>query len=503
MSDLSDATHAYRGYRRQALYALFRVFETGSAAHLIFQPEGEEDLSICDTANNLIDVVQVKSYASNLTLSDFKPDKKDSFFYRVAQLSQAYAGLRITIASFGPIGPELLQALSTGGRDRQWVAHKLSEHGYLPEADAQALLGNIRITKVDEAALTQSVYSTLRHSLAGVDPEAAFELLHYWLFICSERKTKITRQDVIDRVNRVGKFTAERAAHYNQWFTTIAPIEDHALTDEARQELANEFYLGISTHYDHILADLDVVRAAKLAKMAEAFETTRVVIVHGASGQGKTTLALRYLRDYFPSQWRFQVKLIEDKQHALSIATALVGHADAIDIPMAVYLDVSASDRDWPDLVKQLAVHRNIRLLVTIREEDFNRASVTGATMPFSAVNLTFDEPEARELYESLGQRQVSGQFLSFEEAWRKFGGDGPLMEFVYLVTQGNLLYERLWGQVARLADDARTGTLQSNELALLRLVSVASAFDARLRVKPLVESVGLSAPKRTFQYFE
>jgi hypothetical protein len=185
-------------------------------------------------------------------------------------------------------------------------------------------------------------------------------LLHYWLFICSERKTKITRQDVIDRVNRVGKFAAERGEHNSQWFTTIAPLEDHVLTDEARRELTNEFYLGISTRYDHILADLDVVRSAKLAKIAEAFETTRVVIVHGASGQGKTTLALRYLREYFPSQWRFQVKLIEDKQHALGIATVLVGQADAIDIPVVVYLDVSARDRDWPDLVKQLAVHRNI-----------------------------------------------------------------------------------------------------------------------------------------------
>jgi hypothetical protein len=136
-----------------------------------------------------------------------------------------------------------------------------------------------------------------------------------------------------------GKFTAERAEHHGQWFTNIVPIEDHALTDEARQELTDEFYRGISTHYDHILADLDIVRPTKLEEVAEAFESTRVVIVHGASGQGKTTLALRYLREHFPNHWRFQVKLIENKQHALSIAAALVGHADAIDVPIAVYAD--------------------------------------------------------------------------------------------------------------------------------------------------------------------
>ncbi len=74
---------------------------------MIFQPEGAEDLSIYDSANNLLEVVQVKSYGSNLTLSDFKPEKKDSFFYRVAILLTTTPGMRITIASFGTLGPEL------------------------------------------------------------------------------------------------------------------------------------------------------------------------------------------------------------------------------------------------------------------------------------------------------------------------------------------------------------------------------------------------------------
>lgn len=501
MPNSSDATHAYRGYRRQALYALSRIFE--SSADLVFQPEGEEDLSIFDSANNLIEVVQVKSYGDNLTLSDFKPDKKDSFFYRVAKLLTSTPSLSIKIASYGAVGPELVQALTADGTVRQRVAHKLSGYDLLPEDEARTLFGTIQTALVDEASLTRSVYASLESSVAGADPEAAFELLHYWLFICSERKTKITRQDVIDRVLRVGKFASERAEYHHQWFTTIVPIEDRGLDEQAQAELAEEFYLGVATKYDHVLANLDVVRSTKLEEVERKFETTRVVIVHGASGQGKTTLAYRYLHEYFPSQWRFQVKLIENRQHALRIATALVGQADAIDIPIAIYLDVSASDKDWPELVKQLASHQNIRLLITIREEDFQRASISGASVRFADVSLTFEEPEASELYQALAHRQASAQFLTFEEAWRKFGGAGPLMEFVYLVTQGNLLYDKLSEQVTRLEEEVRLGQLQPNELQLLRLVAVASAFDARLQVKLLATSLRLSAPKRTFQFFE
>ena len=67
--------------------------------------------------------------------------------------------------------------------------------------------------------------------------------------------------------------------------------------------------------------------AAEIVKIAAKFQSARVVIVHGASGQGKTTLAYRYLREYFPEKWRFQVKAVEGRQHALSLARALSGQA--------------------------------------------------------------------------------------------------------------------------------------------------------------------------------
>lgn len=502
MTNSSDATATYRGYRRQALYALFRIFEGGNADH-VFQPEGAEDLVIFDDAGNLIEVIQVKSYGSNLTLSDFKPKKKDSFFYRVAALLGNNPDVHIVIASFGELGTELKQAFAIDSKEREIVARKLSGEGFISEANARALLGKIRFVPVDESHIKNKVISALKSTLPLVDAGVAFELLQFWLFQCSEQKTKISRQHLIDQVNRVGKFVFERAEHHNQWFTTIAPIVEHDLDDQVREELEDEFYQGVSTRYDHILADFDIVRPAKLAEIARKFQVARVVIIHGASGQGKTTLAYRYLHEHFPNEWRFQVKRVANTQHALSIATALLGHADALCMPMAVYLDVKASDRDWTELVQQLATHRNIQILVTVREEDFRRASISRATISFEEIHLTFEEDEASLLYEVLVQRQGTPRFLSFDEAWRRFGGAGPLMEFVYLVTQGSLLREKLAEQVARLEEDVATGNLKTNELTLLRLVSVASAFDARLRATPLVKRLGLAAPKRTFRYFE
>jgi hypothetical protein len=449
-----------------------------------------------------LEIIQVKDHSSDLTLSSFSPDKPGSFFYRVAVELITTPDVQVNIVSFGKIGIALTRAFEINGPQRSQEANKLSGYGFISETDARTVLARVQPVFVDEDVLEEKIYERLRNSLA-IDPDYAFDTLHFWLYRCAENKVKLTKQEIIERITKVGQFVAERATYFKEWGTAIVPIQDRELGPALKSELSNEFYRGISARYDHILADLDILRRQKMQEIANKFEANRVVIVHGASGQGKTTLAYRYLHEYFPDQWRFKVQLVEDRKHALSIATALISQANAIDIPLAVYIDVSPKDRDWPELVKQLATHQNIQVLVTVREEDWRRASVSGAELQFAGIELSFENSEAEEIFQSLTVKQVSNEFLSFTEAWRKFGEDGPLMEFVYLVTQGDTLRERLLQQVKRLEDEVIAGTRERQELEFLNLVSVVSAFEAQLKVKPFVEHLGLTVPRRTFEIFE
>jgi hypothetical protein len=499
----SDATPAYRGYRLQALYALSRILSASTGAAKVFQPEGQEDLSVLNADGTFSEVIQVKAYSNDLVLSHFSPDKPNSFFYRVNKILNSTDSFKVSIVSFGPVGSELHDALSGNNLIRKRVARKLGGYGHITEARAEELLAKISIVSIQEEALTEQVYTVIGNSLAGVEPERAFELLNFWLYLCSERKCLVNHDDVIDRLNNVGRFVSQRAAHHREWFTSIVPIEDSIIDGAQREELSDSYYRGISAQYEHILADLDVSRPQLLGEIAQKFRTAKIVIAHGASGQGKTTLAYRYLHDYFPAMWRFQVKAVENRQHALSIVAAIVGQADAIDIPVAVYIDVSPKDSEWPELVKQLSTHRNINILVTVREEDYQRATISGAEFEFQPVELVFNHTEAERLYDSLIEKRVPTQFLSFSDAWRTFTGDGPLLEFVYLVTQGALLRERIAAQVTRLREMVRDGKLKANELQLLRLASIASALEARLDVRSLVAHLDLADPIGTLRLFE
>jgi hypothetical protein len=498
----SDATPAYRGYRLQHLYTLWRILETSEQEGIIFQLEGQEDLDILDSHGNLLDVLQVKAYGDELVLSTFSPDKADSFFYRIASLMKTKPHINSGIVSFGPVGPELLMALEEDGSDRQKVARKLSNYKHISQENAGQVLKTMRLITVKESDITEKVFALLHQGLMGTDPKNAFDLLSFWLYRCAEKKSFLTWQDVIKKVNSVGQFLAERVAHHREWFTSIIPIEDHPIETQ-REALANAFFRGVSARYDHILADLDVPRLKKLQEIVQKFKEHNVVIIHGASGQGKSALAYRYLREYAPSQWRFQVHVIDGREHALSIARALQGHANAMDIPLIVYIDVSPRDYGWIDLIEQLSHYQNVSVLVTIREEDFRRVVISNADIQLETLTLTLERTEAALIYQRLSETRPSTRFLNFQDVWSVFGNEGPLMEFVYLITQGETLRERLKSQVNRLEDDILALRYPSAMLELLRLVSVASAYEARIKVKPLVDSLQLVGPGRVLELLE
>ena len=492
------ATAAFRGFRLQTLYILSRLIDV-EHQDLLYRPEGKEDLDIYTSDGKLLETVQVKAHSENLTLTKLISESNDSFLDRSLRNLTDFPNSTIKMVSFGPIGPEMEQAWSTDGRERERVHIKLTEDGYTQQ-EIEDLL-SIQLDEADEAELNLKVFAFLRTTPAGGDPPNAFDLLMYWLYLVSERREQISYSDLIDKLTNIGRYLEARSAYYDEWFTSILPLPDTSDSNGVdKQRLAEEYSQGVDARYEHILAGLDIVRSEKLTEIQRKFEANNVVIIHGASGQGKSTLAFRYLHDYTPNLWCFLVRFLEDKKHVLSVANALAGHAKAVDLPCTVYLDVSPSYENWTDLVRELSHLSNLYVLVTVREEDWRRATGYRASFVYEELELSFDEEEADNLYAQLRER--TSDHLAFDEAWAGFGGRGPLLEFVYFLTQNRTLKSRVERQIQALKDDVRMEKLKKNELHLLRIVAVASAYQAKLDLKAVVEHLGLREPSRTIDLF-
>ena len=378
------------------------------------------------------------------------------------------------------------------------------KHGILEE-DIGKLFEQVVFEQLDKDALQRQVDNYLNEMFTGIDPQNSLNLLSYWIFRASEKRESINIATINNQIKNIGQYLAECATHQKEWFTSILPIEDIPI-QSSEEYLRQQFHKGIAARYEHILANADVLRPQKCQAIHEAFQKSNIVVIHGASGQGKSTLAYRYVHEFFPEKWRFVVRLIENRQHCKSIARALMGHVNTINLPALIYLDISPRETYWLDLIKEIAPYKNLHILVTIRQEDWQRAHLSGAEIQFETIELILNKVEAAELYPSLRAYTNSSQFLSFDDAWQHFsvGTETPLLlEYTYFVTQQEVLRIRLSEQVTRLQDEVRCKTLAAEELQLLQLVAVASAYHARIDLRKLVKYLALSVPERTLELFE
>ena len=506
-----DPTATYRGYRRQALYCLYRLFDDGLSEDTVIQPEGNEDLAIRQIGNRLLEVVQVKDYSADLTASAFKP----SFYRRISDLCTNEASVVIKIVSFGPIGLELAKAYDneqkTPTRPMKTLTKDREEKGSdgkskiiygLSERQAEAIFKRVEIEKVDEDTLTQHVIAKLTATMTSGNPEIAFENLMWWLISSAENQLALSRSRTIEKLTQLGKFITYRDAHAQEWNVSIKPIESAPPDDEARERLRLEFFQGGRVRAEHVAAGLDVPRDQAIAGIHAAFQSQNVVILRGASGQGKTTLAYRYLLDWAPADFRYQVEKAGSLEHARLMAAAIAGHAENIDVPSVIYIDVRPGDTFWVEFVRELAGLNGIRVLVTIREEDWFRSRVSPDDFSFADISVEFTNESASQVFDELRSIGYGNEQLDFKDAWARLGERKTLFEFVYLITQNEQLSKRIQAQIGVLKDEVNSGILSQKELHLLRLVAVASAYEARLDLKGLADFVKLPEPTRTLERF-
>jgi hypothetical protein len=230
----------YRGYRRQALYILWRLLTDVDADRRIYRPEGDEDVAVVDLNDRLLEVVQVKDYSSSLTLSDFKPDSTDGFFGRMHRRLVTSPDCEVWIGSFGTLGPELDEALSASGPVRTAVAKKLAaKNSSIDVAACETLLARLHghVVHLNETVLRTQIRRALAPTIAGAHNDTALELLLFWIFDASERQVSISRTTLIQQVERVGAYLAALRDHSTEWNISIGPLQDRQLSEAERDAL--------------------------------------------------------------------------------------------------------------------------------------------------------------------------------------------------------------------------------------------------------------------------
>jgi hypothetical protein len=503
----------YRGYRKQALYVLWRLLTDADAGERAYRPEGDEDLAVFDSQGRLAQVVQVKDYTSPLTVSDLKPNSPDGFFARTHRRLLTHPECEVWLASFGPLGPELTGAVGASGPLRRKVALKVANGGAgLSIASSERVLGALqgRVSRPNENAIRADVLQALAPTIAGVRGATALELLLYWIFDASEQQRTINRSDLLSRLEGIGAYLSALRDHSAEWNVSVTALTEQSLSDAEIDQLRASYRSGSQAKWEHILAGLDSPRPRRVSELHELVRSHQIVVIRGASGQGKSTLALRYLRDFVPDGLRFYVRFVEGRSHGIRIARAVREHIVALGLRAVVLIDLAPSDAGWMDLAQDLA-QAGARVLVAVREEDFHRAGSASRDVSLSELALdSVTRDEAQEIYAALVAGTPRTAHVDFEDAWSTFTGAagddiGPLLEFTHVVAEGETLAKKIAGQISRLQREAVSSAAFTTprHLRLLALAAIANEAECRVSLQALCAAVGLDPLTRPLEVLE
>lgn len=471
-----SAISALKGYRTQFLYSLHYMLGARDKSWS-FRLEGREDLDVEDVEGGLLRVIQVKNLTSPLTTSDLLHAGTTCFAKRLLGTDQE---VEAVVVSYGPVSGELKKWKSNPSNHTAAEKTMIRNYG-LSEADWTEVKMRTQFIEIDESDITQEVFSMLTKA-GPVDPLPTAENLLFYLQWMAEKQSVITHADLFKKIEQIAQYLSERIALTQQYGIYLNPLHLISIDHVDEERLRAEFYFGTSSRYEHVLFGLDVAREDFIEKTVDAFTRSNIVILHGASGQGKTTLSYRYAKDHAPGSLTYELNLQNDPIATRQAIQAILSVTRHLQTPVLFLTHVTPGTTQWLQVAEAFAHYSNFQMLVTIREEDWYRAAGESISFSHTDVELQLQKTEAKQIYAALDARSPVLHFTDFEEAWISLNENVPLLEFVYTVTHGDSLINRLRQQVRALAPD-------NDSIGLLRLISLADAFDAKLDLEKLVLS--------------
>ncbi len=488
------ARAAWKGFASQTLYTANRLMLLKDECE--FFPEKVEDLLIKRDGIS-IETVQVKDIDSSLTLSHLKPQDSDSFFRRSLSLRKENNDLRLSVISFGSLGTELLDVKNKKNSAIQTITEKLVNNYEYSREDANWLLSHLDIYKVDRHQLEEQIYSELSRLTETIAaPQLAFNVLTNYISVLSRNGEKTSRSNWDKKLHNIAADFAAMSGFHQEYGRSLRPLFEYA-SNLPLEQLEKQYKMGINAHPDHVRNNLDLKRTNWLQQIEAGFNEKQVVIIRGASGQGKSSLAYRYLIDTYPESNVFLIEQIESNIQAANIVAALGGLSIAKENNLIAHIDVAPYQTNWVWIIEQLQkTGKSIKLLVTIREEDYRRTVVDKNILQFEDIEVGFDRSEAEWIYE----QYKGNKFRNFEEAWHSFRESGLLMEFIYLLNETNSLKDMLTAQINKIKVNEPDA---DSWLKVLRLSGYAGRLNINLNLAKVIRVLSCKNYEKMLYLFE
>lgn len=478
-----SAIAALKGYRTQFLYSLYYIL-SNLGNNFIYRLEGEEDLDILDSNGQLLYAIQLKNLSKTITLSDLLSENNTSFIRRFID---KYADARPILVSYGEISKDLKKWSETKDIISDKEKTTLKKYGLTVE-NWKLVKAKTQFIEIKEDFIIEEVERIMKDNFSLIDPIPTIGFILNWLQTIAEQQQPITTKDFYIKIEDFAKYIVERIAIYEQYGIVLNPLHKVSTKNVNQELLEKEFYNATLTRYEHILLGLDVKRENYLEQINTELKSIGTLIVKGASGQGKTALLYSYVHNYANDLMIFELNIQQEIIKTLKSIQAIASISKSLDVPTIFIINVQPNTTEWLKIVKMTSHLKHIKFLVSVRNEDWYRATAVGIEFEHKELDLNLSKDEAEIIYESLNDRNKIIHYTDFEEAWIKVGNNIPLLEFVYSITQGSSLRNKLNQQVQQILKEE--GIINNPQIDFLRIVSLADSLGAKIDISKLDSNV-------------
>lgn len=251
----------------------------------------------------------------------------------------------------------------------------------------------------------------------------------------------------------------------------------------------NSFFEGKKATPSDIANGMPIRRIHLEKDIEESIKENTITIIKSSSGQGKTTLALQTAytlsNEYSPYQliWCNKIEEIND------IVCYFKTRIKLGEKPLILIDNLDSRTKNWNSFVQSLQneIPSNYKVMITTREMDwYNYCGDLSNIHSIKIIKPALDEKEAKEIYNKfLEAKRIHENVKSWKEAWNKIANRKLLIEYVYLLTHGEMLSERITDQIKKI-NKTPFGNIKCD---ILRKVCFADVCGTRLSLFKLYET--------------
>jgi hypothetical protein len=472
---------AIKGFIYQVQFTTFqllREFSDNNLSSKTFHLEGVEDLDYYFNDNNTH--FQVKCYDNGIKTEQFK-DILFNFWKTYEQVKQS----KFVLIYNAFLDKGKLQELSKGTLNTDyWKPIIEKKYGNIELNDVSNFLTQISFEKHTENNLERDIQKLLidKYNILKGNEVQFLNALFLNVLFWSRQRRQITYQEFITVIENVRINISKgiiNLAEKDKW------IEIVSFNNPYQKDFAEAYFEGKAAKPYHIGLELPISRMRWENSIQENIQNFDVTVIQASSGQGKSTLAWQVAYKLKSLYTVYELHYCQSQNHIGDLKDVILSRLRIGQLPLIVIDGLNNNVQAWSELA-QRTQDLPVKYLVTTRQEDWFRFSLNVSALNLKNIDLNLDYDEADKIYKAFAKRGKLAANISKENAWENIKQKGLLIEYIYLITKGKMIKERLEEQICSIQNEV-DGV---EKLEILRLIATADVLGVKLYTETLIQFI-------------